>query len=86
MKLFGIEFGKKNKPLTEEDFVKAAEACNFNNAKFIGTNAYRALLNFVGTPENITKKFLKSIPDEDIEQIKGIKSAGHTIITYLKVN
>ena len=86
MKLFGIKIGKKNVPLTEEDFLKAAEACGFKNTKFIAMNVFKSLAEFAGGPENVTKKFLKSIPDEEVEQIKGIKSAGHTIITYLKVN
>lgn len=86
VKLFGIKFGKKDVPLTEEDFIKAAEACNFSNAKFTGMNVWKSLVTYAGSPELITKKFLKSIPDDEIEKIKGIKSVGHTIITYLKVN
>lgn len=80
-KFFGMNIPDKT-PFTEEDFRKAAKACNFT--ELVGIKCFEALKSYAGD-KVLNQKFLCKIPEDEIEQIKGIKSAGHTIITYLKM-
>lgn len=69
-------------PYTEQTFREAAKACNF--PELVGIKCFEALTTYA-EGKTLNEKFLFGIPDEEIEQIKGIKAAGHTIITYLKL-
>lgn len=68
--------------LTREDFRLVAKLNGFSD--LIGLRLYDALLEYAGDPNKINQKFLCKIPDDEIEQIKGIKEAGHKLINYLK--
>ena len=80
------------KPITEEEFINAAKTCGFS--KLIGVNLYSALQEYAheiymagkikARDMVISQKFLFKIPEDEIEEIKGIKTAGHKIINYLK--
>ena len=82
-KIFGIKIPSK-KPLTVEDFMAAATACGYTNAKFTAVTIRCALVEYAGDEKKLTQAFLCKIPDDQIETIKGIKSAGHKIINQIK--
>lgn len=80
-KIFGIKIPDK-KVLTGEIFRYAAEECGY--AQLIGLKVYEALVAHAGSADKITQAYLYKIPDNEIENIKGIKIAGHKIIDHLK--
>lgn len=82
MKILGISIQTKKKPYTKEDFIAAAEACGYN--KLIGIKLFEALTVYADG-KVLDQKFLKKIPSNEIETIKGVKAAGHKIIAYMKV-
>lgn len=90
-KILGIKI-PSSKALTEDNFIEAAKTCGFS--KLIGVNLYASLQEYAheiymadkikAREMTITQKFLYKIPENEIESIKGIKSAGHKIINYMK--
>ena len=83
-KILGIKIpDKKDKEvLTEEDFINAAGECGY--PKMIGQKLYKTMLDYAGD-KKLTRMLIRSIPDEEIETIKGIKSAGHAILVTLLI-
>ena len=73
---------KNRKTITRDEFRAAAKECGY--PELIGLKVHEALTVYAGDSEKITIAFLRKIPDDQIETIKGVKIAGHKIVNYLK--